>query len=215
MEHVERIMNFWFPHRSPANSTNGALVAESYALAARHDWDVLVSVRCDALFKADAAPPTRALTFLWREGAPRSRRRAARRRRRPPPPPRGPAQVHAAAVPLQGTWGAAARRADCEAAWVANKVPVGDAWIAAPRRALADLRWAANLSLGAADLSHRVFHHETDQHNAFYMLSKARGYGLASVAFLARGYWESDTDGHANPVFTLARRRTAARHCRR
>lgn len=179
---------------SPTNSTNGALVAESYALAARHDWDVLVSVRCDAVFHADAAPPTRALTFLWREGAPRYMPRHCL---------------------FKSARGAAARRADCEAAWVANKVPVGDAWVAAPRAALDDLRWAANLSLGAPDLSRRVFHHETDQHNAFYMLSKARGYGLAGVAFLAPGYWESDTDGHANPIFTLARKRTAARHCRR
>ena len=87
--------------------------------------------------------------------------------------------------------------ARCLRAWAKAKSRFSDAVLVAPRRALADVEFA---------LDELLRHGVWDQHTLAWELAKGRGWDIGrNVSALVEGFWDSNVDRHANPLFGLAR----------
>ena len=154
------------------------LLQRAYALAASEEWDVLISVRADLFLKRDLADLTRSTKpdgILWL------------------PFREVFLNVHHTACAFH-EWPPNKR---CLYAWAKHSSRFSDALRIIPRRMLPDVRAAVDELV-----RHRVW----DQHGLAFQLKKLRGYDISkNVSALVEGFWDSNVDTHANPLFSLAR----------
>ena len=153
------------------------LLQRAYALASEHEWDVLISLRADLFLKRDLADLTR-----------------------PPVTERLWLPFREVFLNIHHTPCAFHERAPnerCLYAWTKHGSRFSDALRIIPRRMLPDIQ---------AAVDELVRHQVWDQHGLAFQLKKLRGFDIPrNVTPLVEGFWDSNIDTRANPLFTLAR----------
>lgn len=156
------------------------LLKRAYALVGARDWDVLVSMRADLWLKRDV------VTLLdgWAPTPTNDRIRLPFR------------EVFLKQSP-KCQFRERAPSPRCLHSWAKAKSRFSDAVLVMPRRALADVEFA---------LDELLRHGVWDQHTLAWELAKGRGWDVdGNVSALVEGFWDSNVDRHANPLFGLAR----------
>lgn len=158
------------------------LLRRAYALVERYDWDVLVSLRADIVLKRDVVD-------LMRRDA-----------------TAGSAASPTLWLPFHEvyigqdhhcTYKERHLSEKCLAPWRKHGMRFSDAALVLPRPMLGDVKYALEQLI-----AHRVW----DQHTLALHLFKGRGYDVGrNVSALLDGFWDSNVDKHANPLFSLAR----------
>lgn len=160
------------------------LLRRGYELVKRYDWDVLISARADLWLKRDV------VSLLSSD--PRARYRDNTRIRLPF------REVHIHQSP-RCQYREREPGTSCLHSWAKQKSRFSDAILVAPRDALPRIE-AALESL----IDHKVW----DQHTLAWELAKAapKTFDIdRNVSALVEGFWDSNVDKHANPLFGLAR----------
>ena len=153
------------------------LLQRAYKLASEHEWDVLISLRADLFLKRDLADLTTSAPVTERLWLPFREVFL---------------NIHHCQVFHQRP-----PNERCLYAWTKHGSRFSDALRIIPRRMLPDIR---------AAVDELVRHQVWDQHGLAFQLKKLRGVDIArNVTPLVEGFWDSNIDTRANPLFTLAR----------
>jgi len=94
----------------------------------------------------------------------------------------------------------------CLYAWSKYGERYADAIVVTPINMVEDLRFAVHTALSK-------FKVKWDQHSSFQHLKKLRGYSPdLNVSLMLKGFWNSNTNTHSNPIFNLVRHKSMSGH---